>query len=247
VKLPVIGPLHAAGNFRQLVEEAVSTAIVTGEIPPGTMLTAPSLAVSFDVSVTPVREALLNLERRGLVSIARNKGFRVTYVNRRDLEEIVQIRQWLEAPPMRQLAGQIDEREVARLRIEADNIVSGAAASDLRNYLTADTDFHLHLLSLTGNDRLVTLVGDLRQQSRLVGLAGMLGTPELARSSQEHHTLLDLLVDNKPAAAEELMMHHIAHVTGWWSGRPEKSSDRVIQSGDRLNEDGDRVIQDGDQ
>lgn len=222
MKLPVIGPLQAAGNFRQLVEEAVSTAIVTGEIPPGTMLTAPSLAVSFDVSVTPVREALLNLERRGLVEIARNKGFRVTSVNRRDLEQIVRIRQWLEAPPMRQLAGRIGERELAALRIEADAIVASAAASDLRTYLSADTDFHLHLLSLTGNDRLVTLVGDLRQQSRLVGLAGMLGTPKLAQSSTEHHTLLDLLAGNRAAAAEELMTHHIAHVTGWWSGRPEK-------------------------
>jgi DNA-binding GntR family transcriptional regulator len=219
-----IGPLRTAGKFRHLVEDAVSAAIVSGEFPPGTMLTAPTLAARFDVSATPVREALLNLEKRGFVEIARNKGFRVTEVSRHDLEQIVQIRQWLEAPPMRELAGRIPEPKLAELRREAEAIVTGAATEDLRAYLAADTSFHLHLLSLTGNDRLVTLVGDLRQQTRLVGLAGMLGSPELARSSAEHHTLLDLLADDKPAAAEELMRHHIGHVTGWWSGRPESSA-----------------------
>ncbi|MBU2666171.1 GntR family transcriptional regulator [Actinoplanes bogorensis] len=218
---PLIGPLRTAGSFRQHVEDAVASAIVSGEFAPGTMLTAPTLAARFDVSATPVREALLNLEKRGFVEIARNKGFRVTEVSRQDLDEIVQIRQWLEAPPMRLLAGRLESDRLAQLRTEAEAIVTSADASDLPTYLAADTTFHLHLLSLTGNDRLVTLVGDLRQQTRLVGLATMLGSPELAESSLEHLTLLDLLEAGDGAAAEELMRRHLGHVTGWWSGRSE--------------------------
>ncbi|MCY1139089.1 GntR family transcriptional regulator [Actinoplanes sp. Pm04-4] len=219
---PLIGPLRTAGSFRQHVEDAVAAAIVSGEFAPGTMLTAPTLAARFDVSATPVREALLNLEKRGFVEIARNKGFRVTQVSEQDLAEIVQIRQWLEAPPMRLLAGNIGAPDLARLRAEASAIVTSAAASDLPTYLTADTTFHLHLLSLTGIDRLVTLVGDLRQQTRLVGLATMLGSPELASSSEEHLVLLDLLESGDGAGAEELMRRHLGHITGWWSGRAEQ-------------------------
>jgi DNA-binding GntR family transcriptional regulator len=220
---PVIGPLRTAGSFRQTVGDAVADAIVSGEMAPGTMLTAPTLAVRFDVSATPVREALLDLEKRGFVEIVRNKGFRVTEMSEHDLEEIVQIRQSLEAPPMRQLAGALPPATLARLRTEADAIVTSDAAGDLRAYLAADTAFHLHLLSLTGNDRLVRLVGELRQQTRLVGLAHLLGTPELAASSAEHHTLVDLLAAGDAAAAEDLMRRHIGHVTGLWSGRPEAS------------------------
>jgi DNA-binding GntR family transcriptional regulator len=219
---PLIGPLRTAGSFRQHVEDAVAAAIVSGEFAPGTMLTAPTLAARFDVSATPVREALLNLEKRGFVEIARNKGFRVTQVSEQDLAEIVQIRQWLEAPPMRLLAGSLSAADLARLRAEASAIVTSAAASDLPTYLTADTTFHLHLLSLTGIDRLVTLVGDLRQQTRLVGLATMLGSPELASSSEEHLVLLDLLEAGDGAGAEELMRRHLGHITGWWSGRAEQ-------------------------
>jgi DNA-binding GntR family transcriptional regulator len=157
------------------------------------------------------------------VEIVRNKGFRVTEVSEHDLEEIVQIRQSLEAPPMRQLAGALPAATLARLHTEADAIVAGDAAGDVRGYLAADTAFHLHLLSLTGNDRLVRLVGGLRQQTRLVGLKDLLGTPELAASSAEHHTLVDLLAADDGAAAEDLMRRHIGHVTGLWSGRPEAS------------------------
>jgi DNA-binding GntR family transcriptional regulator len=220
---PVIGPLRTAGSFRRTVGDAVAAAIVSGEMAPGTMLTAPTLAARFEVSATPVREALLDLEKRGFVEIVRNKGFRVTEVSEHDLWEIVQIRQSLEAPPMRRLAGSLPAAELAELRTEADAIVAGAAAADLPAYLAADATFHLHLLSLTGNDRLVALVADLRQQTRLVGLAKMLGTAELVHSSAEHHTLLDLLAAGGATAAESLMRHHIAHVTGWWSGRPEAS------------------------
>jgi DNA-binding GntR family transcriptional regulator len=221
---PAIGPLQTAGSFRQSVEQAVAAAIISGEMTPGTMLTAPTLAARFDVSATPVREALLNLEKRGFVEIVRNKGFRVTQVSEHDLWEIVQIRQSLEAPPMRQIARALPAAALAQLRTEADAIVAGAAAGDLPAHLAADIAFHLHLLSLAGNDRLVDLVADLRQRTRLVGLATLLGTPELANSAHEHHTLLDLLEAGDGAAAEELLRHHIGHVTGWWSGHSETNA-----------------------
>jgi DNA-binding GntR family transcriptional regulator len=222
---PLIAPLRTTGSFRQTVEDAVSAAIVSGEFPPGTMLTAPTLAARFDVSATPVREALLNLEKRGFVEIARNKGFRVTEVSEQELRQIVEIRQALEVPPMRRLAGAVPAATLTGLRAEAQAIVDTAAAADLPAYLAADRRFHLHLLSLTGNDRLVALVGDLRQQTRLVGLADLLGSPELADSSAEHLTLLDLLAAGDADAAEDLMRVHIGHVTGWWSGRAETTGD----------------------
>ena len=218
---PIIAPLRTTRSFRQTVEDAVSAAIVSGEFPPGTMLTAPTLPARFDVSATQVREALLNLEKRGFVEIARNKGFRVTEVSEEELRQIVEIRQSLEVPPMRRLAGTLPAATRVELRAEARAIVDTAAAADLPAYLAADRRFHLHLLRLTGNDRLVALVDDLRQQTRLVGLADLLGTPELAGSAVEHLLLLDLLASGDADSAAELMRVHIGHVTGSWSGHAE--------------------------
>ncbi|GMA91388.1 hypothetical protein GCM10025869_19170 [Homoserinibacter gongjuensis] len=64
------------------------------------LVTAPNLAGRFGVSATPVREAMINLERRGLVESVPQKGFRVLGMGSAEVQELLQIRSWLEAPAM---------------------------------------------------------------------------------------------------------------------------------------------------
>ncbi|GAA3627309.1 GntR family transcriptional regulator [Kineosporia mesophila] len=216
-----IGPVAAGSSLRITVEEALASAIVSGELAPGTLLTAPTLGARFGVSATPVREAMLNLQKRGFVETVRNKGFRVTDVSEQDLWEIVRIRQLLEVPAMRDIARTLQPYTATQLRAQADLIVEAAASADIPTYLAADVDFHLTLLRLTGNERLVELVRDLRQQTRMVGLADLIGSDELARSAAEHHQLMDLLERRDGRGAQQLLHSHIEHVLGWWSGRTE--------------------------
>lgn len=208
-------------NLRERVEMALEAAISSGEMPPGELYSAPGLAARFNVSATPVREAMLNLEKRGFVEAVRNKGFRVTTVRDEDLENIVAVRRLLEPPVMRWLAGAIPAKAYIELRSMAAVIVDGAAQGDLTTYLEADRAFHATLTSHTGNPRLTNLVSDLRQETRLPGLAGLLATEELSKSAAEHHEILDLLEAGDGAGAETLMHRHIGHVLGWWAGRPE--------------------------
>ncbi|MDP9796038.1 DNA-binding GntR family transcriptional regulator [Catenuloplanes nepalensis] len=217
----VIGPVAVGASLRGTVEDAVAAAIVSGELAPGTLVTAPTLAARFGVSATPVREAMLNLQKRGFVDAVRNKGFRITDVSEQDLWEIVRIRQDLEGPPMRDIARTLQPEAAAELRVKAQAIVDAAAVADLPEYLAADMAFHLRLLELHGNRRLIEIVKDLRQQTRMVGLADMIGTAELARSAAEHHSLVDLLEARDGRGAETLLRAHIGHVLGWWNGRAE--------------------------
>ncbi|WP_163510003.1 GntR family transcriptional regulator [Fodinicola acaciae] len=214
--LPDLAP---PANLREQVVSALSAAIISGELAPGALVSVPTLAARFGVSATPVREAMLDLEQRGFVEPVRNKGFRVTEVVEADLHEIVQIRQLVEVPATASLRLPADR--IAEFREKADAIVAGEQRSDLTAYLAADVDFHLSLLALTGNRRLVALVADLRSQTRMTGLAHMLGTTELAASAAEHHELLDLLVAGKTRDVRTLMSRHVGHVLGWWAGRPE--------------------------
>ncbi len=216
-----IGPVAVSASLRGTVEDAVAAAIVSGELAPGTLVTAPTLAARFGVSATPVREAMLNLQKRGFVDAVRNKGFRITDVSEQDLWEIVRLRQQLEGPPMREIARTLQAGAAAELRAKAPLIVDAAAAADLPAYLAADMDFHLRLLQLHGNRRLIEIVKDLRQQTRMVGLAGMIGSAQLARSAAEHHLLVDLLEQRDGRGAEDLLTAHIGHVLGWWNGRSE--------------------------
>ena len=72
--LPTVGERQ---SLREQVAQALRGALVAGEMRPGTVYSAPALATRFGVSATPVREAMLDLAKEGLVEAVRNKGFRV--------------------------------------------------------------------------------------------------------------------------------------------------------------------------
>ncbi|RFA19838.1 GntR family transcriptional regulator [Subtercola boreus] len=216
-----IQSIPPSSSLRAEVERALSTAIISGELVPGTVVSVPGLASQFGVSATPVREAMLDLEKRGFVESVRNKGFRITTVGEDDLREIVQVRRWLEIPAIRIAAEVFPADRLPEFRGMAEQIIRSAATADFAGYLAADSRFHLALIALTGNPRLVELVAELRSQTRMVGLAELRDTRELEESANEHHMLLDLLVTGNADAAGALMHAHIGHVLGWWAGRAE--------------------------
>lgn len=213
--------LVPAESLREQVERMIAARIVSGETPPGEVLTVPTLAGDFGVSATPVREAMLNLARRGFLRPIRNRGFQVTEVSAEELNQLTDVRMLLEAPPMRRVAGAIDETLEQQLRVLADRIVAAGQERRFEEYLEADTEFHLRILAVTGNEKLVATVRELRQQTRLVGLARLAESDTLIPTAREHAELVDLLVAGDGEGAEALMRQHIGHVGGVWSGHEE--------------------------
>ena len=196
-------------------------AIVTGDLVPGTLVTVPRLAKQFNVSATPVREAMLDLEKRGFVESVRNKGFRVTEVSEQDLRSIVDVRRLLEVPALRMVVDDFPAERLGEFEGYARDIMAAATRGALAEYLAADWVFHWALLELTGNLSIVELVGELRRQTRMVDLADLRDTEELRRSAEEHQQLLDLIMAGRADDACALLDVHIGHVLGWWAGRAE--------------------------
>jgi DNA-binding GntR family transcriptional regulator len=216
--LPVVGERQ---SLREQVAHALRAALITGEMRPGVVYSAPVLAGQFGVSATPVREAMLDLAKEGLVEAVRNKGFRVTELSDRDLDELTEIRQLIEVPTVTRLASAERAADFERLRPLAEEIVTAAESGDLLAYVDADLRFHVELLSLSGNVHLVEVVRDLRNRARLYGLPQLRERGELADSAREHLRLLDTLKAGDKAAVEHLMTTHINHVRGIWANRPE--------------------------
>lgn len=216
--------LESRRSMRSQVIHALRAALVTGQMQPGAVYSAPTLAAQFGVSPTPVREAMVELAKEGLVTVVPNKGFRVRELSERELDEITAIRLLLEVPVTASLAGTLGADRLAELRPMAQAIVDLAAAKDLVAYVEADRQFHLSLLAAAGNQQLVDLVGELRARSRLLGLGPLADTGELAANAVEHVDLLDLIEAGDAAGVEALMRVHIGHVRGRWAGRPEGST-----------------------
>lgn len=211
-------------RLRDQVSNALRAALISGELRPGMVYSAPTLAEDFGISATPVREAMLDLAREGLVEPVRNKGFRVTEVSERDLDQYTEIRALIEIPTVGLVTRSAAREELEALRPVAEEIVRAARDHDLIGYLEADRQFHLSLLALSGNERLVETVGDLRKRSRLYGLTGLDKRGELIPSAEEHLELLDLMLDGEAKKAEKCMARHLGHVRSLWAGSGGSSS-----------------------
>jgi DNA-binding GntR family transcriptional regulator len=201
------------------VADALRAALIAGQLRPGEVYSAPALAAQFGVSATPVREAMLDLVREGLVDTMPNKGFRVTGLSERRLDEYTQIRELIEVPVVTGLAGTADPERLKALRPVAEQIVAAAADGDLIGYLEADRRLHLALLAMAGNEHLVAVVEDLRKRSRLFGLRELAAAGRLEASAREHLELLDALVAGDAEAVREVMTRHLSHVRTLWAAQ----------------------------
>lgn len=214
-------------SIRDTVTRALRSAVISGEMQPGRVYSAPSLAEQFHVSATPIREAMLDLVREGLVIALPNRGFQVTEVSPRDLYEVTELRLMLEPPAIERATPLVPDSAFPALRRQAASIVEGAETGDLVRYLTADSDFHLALLRYAGNTRLTELVASLRSQTRLFGLTNMREQGRLTASAREHDAMLDAIEARDATVARQLVHTHIGHVLTDWSGEIPVDADRT--------------------
>ncbi|MGW7285793.1 GntR family transcriptional regulator [Streptomyces sp. NPDC054847] len=220
--LPVLAGTRR--SYRERVTDALRAAMVAGELRPGEVYSAPNLATRFGVSATPVREAMLDLAKEGLFIAVPNKGFRVTELSDRQLDEYTHIRALIEIPTTADLALTADPAALEALRPVAEEIVTAATAGDLVAYIAADLRFHLGLLSLSGNQHLVEVVSDLRTRSRLYGLNALVTEGRLKASADEHLEILDALLARDRDQVAKITTRHLGHVRGIWAS--EETDDK---------------------
>lgn len=184
---------------------------------PGARIDIQDLATQFDVSTTPVKEALKRLETNGLVEVRARRGAFVRVLSQRDVEEIVSIRAELEQFAFRLCRRHVAPDLLAALERSHEACEAAIAAEDMDEYRREDMNFHCLLVEVGGNNRLVALYKLLLGQSQTVRAL----TPRTARnireSLQEHRRLLDMLHERNVSSIE-------AEVAAHW----ERSKARIV-------------------
>jgi DNA-binding GntR family transcriptional regulator len=208
-------------NLREEATEVLRAAILGGDLEPGSIHSAVGLSEVMGVSPTPVREAMLELARAGLVEVLPNRGFKVTVVDDSDLDEIADLRKMLEVPAMRLVVEHGDQRQLDALEVPLRELEEASERNDAPAFLLADRAFHLELLSLSGNHRLVDIVAGLRDQTRILGIHSLAVAGTLRALAPEHRQIRDAVSAGDGEQAERLMAVHLEHTRGLWAGREE--------------------------
>lgn len=209
-------------TIRTEVIEALRAALITGDLAPGVVYSAPQLGEMLGVSATPVREAMLELVRGGMVEVLPNKGFRVVELTGDVLDHIAEMRLLLEVPVMAEIAAHCEgdaAEAIAGLTGLAEQIERAAGSGDFVRFIALDTEFHTRFLAVHGNPMLVDLVRDLRGRSRLYGLEALAAQDLLLPTAREHAEMIRLALAQDADGMRALVARHIGHVRGVWAAQ----------------------------
>jgi DNA-binding GntR family transcriptional regulator len=195
-------------SLREAVLQQVRAEIVSGRAGAGTLYTVPGLAAQMGVSTTPVREALLELSRAGLVSALRNRGFLVEGATLQDLENLFAVRVMLERFALETVARR-RLTDPAPLTLIADEVASAVERHDVNAYIETDRRFHQMLVARAGNPRLARLVMAQRDDMRLYGIDSKEGRQRQIDSVAEHYQMIHHALEGEVEQIGELITRHI--------------------------------------
>ena len=214
LKTPIL-PADQAVEGETLSEHVlrqIQSAIVKGEIAPGSKISEPELARAYGISRGPLREALHRLEGQKLLVRVPHVGARVVCLSREELGELYQIRESLEGLACRLAAERMLPEQVEELRDVLREHERDEAFQAGRGYYLqeGDFDFHYRIVQASENRMLIRLLCDeLYQLARMYRIQHSATPNRPAQAFAEHHRILDAIAEGDGELAELLMKRHI--------------------------------------
>ncbi|GAA1354567.1 GntR family transcriptional regulator [Arthrobacter rhombi] len=173
------------------VYEAVSDDIVAGRLAPGTPLGQVQLAARFDVSRTPVRDALTQLTTDGLVRLVPAKGYFVNDLSRNDVSDVFAVRFALESLAFREAFGHHTPRQLHHLKMLASETLL-ASSDDGTEVFDISLQYHRALMEPCGNPYLLEVLSDVWSHpiQRRITLTYRPGPEHIQRIAGDHAAIV---------------------------------------------------------
>ncbi|MBF5006759.1 GntR family transcriptional regulator [Diaphorobacter caeni] len=194
------------------VQSLISEQIISGHFKPGTRLDERELAQQFNVSRTPVREALRQLAARGLTQLLPMRGVVVSEISVKDLTEILHANCELEAMCARLAAESMTTMEKTELQYVHERTKEFVAEGNLDKYLDANRELHRLILEGAHNTVISRMVGEIRDRLSPYRQFHPAETDRLATSHDAHKEIVEAIVGGQGEAAYLAMRAHNAHL-----------------------------------
>ena len=195
--------------LRDVVFNTLRRAILRGELKPGERLMEIQLANKLGVSRTPIREAIRKLELEGLVLMIPRKGAEVAEITEKKLRDVQDVRCALEERAVQLACDRIGRNRIRELHAAAAHFRDILDSDDITQIAAADEAFHDVIFKATGNERLIQLLNNLREQMyryRIEYLKKKECYPQLLK---EHATIMKAIEEHDKEKATRITGQHI--------------------------------------
>ena len=157
--------IHKSALLVDQVSEVLTNAILQGTLKSGEKLTETRLQEQFNVSRTPLREALRVLEKRGLVEILPRRGAYVKKISRKHVEDNFPVRAVLEGLAAKLTMIRKDPQVIKSLKKAQAGMERAVAENNPSAYTTYHMDFHESYIQGSGNEELIALISRVRMHA----------------------------------------------------------------------------------
>ncbi len=198
-----------AVKLSDFVLDELRTAIVSGELEEGSLHSIYQLADRFQVSRTPVREAVLRLADTGMVTIERNRGIRVQGLSATEIRRVFEMRLLLEVPASSHAASTVTQGLVDELEGYLTLMRKAIVRKDSDAFFVSDYALHNRILATFENPRLNEYVRSLRDITQNMGVSTTQHSRTLREVGLEHEPIVEQIRLGNAAAAAAAMADHL--------------------------------------
>lgn len=202
---------------------ALRREIITGQHRPADRLAVDQIAARFGASVSPVRDALTKLGQEGLVTIRPRSGYFVTHMTLKELQDLLDLREILEAAALERTAASVSADQLSHLE-SLHGRYTGDDPESYDRYTQENRRFHVTLAQASGNRELARQVGHLLDR-----LARFMVMTRTGKAMPDSHALViaalregnaaaarKALLKELRTAAKKIIAHVLAEESGGW-------------------------------
>jgi len=203
-------PGNSPKSKKTIVYENLKKRIIYNNLKPGEPLNESSLSKELKTSKTPIREALQQLQKEGLVENIPGKGSFVSRISFQDIREIHEIREILECEAIKRAIMKVDKEKLKLLRDRFTSSEYGKEKTELSVFKSGD-EIHTFIFETLGNSRLTEIYKGLQDHIVRNRIYFFNNSPS-ARSKesfQEHLEILDAMEAQDPERAERAVRNHL--------------------------------------
>ncbi len=202
-------PISRAKSLKEQAYDKLKELIITGALEPGALHNEKRLAEALGVSRTPVREALLELSREGMVVFVPGKGVEISKFTTRQVREVFEIRRIIEGYIIKKIATRLTEADITAIDANIRNQEKRLLQTERLAFIEYDKQFHLYLAARIGNQQIESILDNLRDQMHLMGIRAVEDDSRMQQVIDEHRAIFSGLKQRNPQKAFNALMHHL--------------------------------------
>jgi DNA-binding GntR family transcriptional regulator len=206
---PIGAPAVAARSLAESAYQTMRQRVIDNVWPPGHRALEQELVLELGMSRTPVREALVRLQKEGLVELIPRHGMRVLPVSAEDMRDIYQVLTALESTAAELVVQrQPSEAELKPLLTASRDMERALKADNLDAWAAADESFHRHLVALSGNRLLIDCVQNCWDRAHRARMVTLRMRPKPIHSTREHREMVEKIRAGDGRAAFDAYRAH---------------------------------------